>query len=235
MCEAYRRCLQGLERCKAGDQIRKPSYKTSDINVKGQSISIIDPDDQHLRLGSFLVERKQLNISYCWIHKAASTSWQTLFMQIKINSKYLEEDKPYQTMFRMAPKSPKDFSEICKHFLNFLIVRHPFERFVSAYRDTVEGCNMKGEWYKKVADILQLSGDPDCYIEIDTGKIKFNKANHKLEIARKGVVVQTFQQFVHFLLQTGAGKYNQHWRPYFMQCTPCIANYSAVVTGQARE
>ena len=156
-------------------------------------------------------------------------------MQIENNSHFLKEDKPYQTMFRMAPKSSKDFSEISKHFFNFLIVRHPFERLVSAYRDRVEGCKMKGEWYMKVADILKLSREPDCYVEIDTGKIKFNKAEHKLEIARKGVVVPTFQQFVQFLLQTQASDYNQHWRPYFMQCTPCIANYSAVVRLEREE
>ena len=51
--------------------------------------------------------------------------------------------------------------------------------------------------------MLQLSGDPDCYVEIDTGKIKFNKAEHKLEISRKGVVLTTFQQFGQFLSQTG--------------------------------
>jgi chondroitin 4-sulfotransferase 11 len=198
--------------------------------------SSVNPDyQQHLRLSSFLVERKHLNISYCWIHKVASTSWQTLFLQIENITKYLEEDKPYQTMFRMAPKSSKEFSEISKHFFNFLVVRHPFHRLVSAYRDRVEGCKMKGEWYIKVADTLKLSGDPNCYVEIDTGKILFNKAEKRLKIPRKGVVVPTFQQFVQFLLQTAAGDYNQHWRPYFIQCTPCIANLSAVVKLESAE
>ena len=191
--------------------------------------------DQHLRLNSFLVERKLVNISYCWIHKVASMSWQTLFMQMENNSKYLEEDKPYQTMFRMAPRSSKDFAEISKHFFNFIIVRHPFHRLVSAYRDRVEGCKMKGEWYMKVADKLKLSGDPDCYVEIDTGKIRLNKAGNGLEIARKGATVPTFRQFVQYLLQHAASDYNQHWVPYFIQCTPCIASYAAVLKLEREE
>ena len=190
---------------------------------------------QNLRLNSFLMERKVLNISYCWIHKVASTSLQTLFMKLENNSKYLDEDKPYQTMYRMAPKSSKEFAEISKSFYNFVIVRHPFSRLVSAYKDRVKGCRMKGEWYMKVAAKLSLSGDPDCYVEIDTGKIKLNKAKNKLEIARKGVIVPSFQQFVQVLLATEVTSYNQHWVPYYIQCTPCIANLSGVARLERRE
>ena len=43
----------------------------------------------------------------------------------------------------MAPKSSKEFDNISKHFFNFLLVRHPFTRLVSAYKDRIARCKMK--------------------------------------------------------------------------------------------
>ena len=184
--------------------------------------------NQKLRLSSYLVERN-LQISYCWIHKVASMSLQTIFMKLENNSKYLQEDKPYLTMYRMSPRSSKDFAEISSGFHNFLVVRHPFHRLVSAYRDRVEGCKMKGEWFMKVATKLGLSGDPTCYVDVDTGKIKLNKKANRLEISRKGVIVPTFNQFVEFLLDTPIDSFNPHWRPYYLHCSPCLGNWTTIV------
>ena len=70
-------------------------------------------------------------------------------MKLENDSKYLQEDLPYRTMFRMAPSSSKEFESISKHFFNFILVRHPFSRLVSAYLDRVRDCKMKAEWYSK--------------------------------------------------------------------------------------
>ena len=37
-----------------------------------------------------------------------------------------------------------------------------------------------------------------------------------------------FREFILFLLEVGVTSDN-HWIPYFKQCTPCIANFSAVI------
>ena len=70
-----------------------------------------------------------------------------MFLKLENNSKHIEEDIPYRTMFRMAPKSSKEFEHISRNFFNFIIVRHPFERLISAYKDRIKGCKMKAEWY----------------------------------------------------------------------------------------
>ena len=88
----------------------------------------------------------QINGTFFLI-SVASTSWQTVFLKLENDSKHLEEDLPYRTMFRMAPSSSKEFETISKHFFTFLLVRHPLCRLVSAYQDRVRGCKMKAEWY----------------------------------------------------------------------------------------
>ena len=91
----------------------------------------------------------------------ASTSWQTSFLKLENNSKYLKENLPYKTMFRMAPKSSKEFDYISKHFFNFIIVRHPFRRLVSAYSDRIARCKMKAEWYRSGKELI-LNTNREC-------------------------------------------------------------------------
>ena len=74
-------------------------------------------------------------------------------MKLENNSKHLEEDLPYRTMFRLAPSSSKEFKTISQNFFNFILVRHPFCRLESAYQDRIKGCKMKAEWYAKGATL----------------------------------------------------------------------------------
>lgn len=37
------------------------------------------------------------------------------------------------------------------------------------------------------------------------------------------------REFARFLLGTDVSRYNNHWSPYYRHCTPCIANFSAVL------
>ena len=169
-----------------------------------------DMYNQFLLLSSFLVFRN-MNISYCWIHKGntvsedefnivlkmflfivASTSWQTLFMRLENNTKLILEDKPYRTMFRLSPKSSKDFEFISQNFFNFILVRHPFHRLVSAYSDRIKGCKMKAEWYIKVQKMFNINRETDCLADSNIGKINLNKEN-KLSIEKKPVVIPTFR------------------------------------------
>ena len=110
-------------------------------------------------------------------------------------------------MFRMAPKSSKEFDNISKHFFNFLLVRHPFTRLVSAYKDRIARCKMKAEWYNSgestiipnilqfetisVSSMLGLTRAPECRAESNIGKIILN--GHKPEIGKKAVIIPTFR------------------------------------------
>ena len=105
----------------------------------------------------------QINGTFVLI-SVASTSWQTVFLKLENDSKHLEEDLPYRTMFRMAPSSSKEFETISRHFFNFLLVRHPLCRLVSAYQDRVRGCKMKAEWYARGKYLNNQSKESKKYL-----------------------------------------------------------------------
>ena len=109
----------------------------------------------------------------------------------------------------MAPKSSKEFEHISKSFFNFILVRHPFERLISAYKDRIKGCKMKAEWYNSgmfltsvefifivcwvlVREMLKIRREPNCLADTDIGKIIVTD-NRKLTVERKSVVIPTFK------------------------------------------
>ena len=109
----------------------------------------------------------------------------------------------------MAPKSSKEFEHISKSFFNFILVRHPFKRLISAYKDRIEGCKMKAEWYNSgmfltsvefiftvswvlVREMLKIRREPNCLADTDIGKIIVTD-DRKLTIERKTVVIPTFK------------------------------------------
>ena len=127
-----------------------------------------------------------------FVSSVASTTWQTVFMKLENNTKHLREDFPYRTMFRLSPRSSKEFETISKNYYNFILVRHPFHRLVSAYRDKISHCNSRAEFYKAVERNLGLKREADCSAHTDTGKIELDEDN-KPFIEKVPVIIPTFR------------------------------------------
>lgn len=90
----------------------------------------------------------------------------------------------------------------------FLIVRHPFERLVSAYRDKLEHIEGRDYYYKRFGRHI-------------THKYhKFRKPNEtKLE--------PTFTEFLRFIVEE---KYfDEHWAPFVDTCEPCLIKYNYIL------
>ncbi|KAK8404284.1 hypothetical protein O3P69_007539 [Scylla paramamosain] len=91
---------------------------------------------------------------YCPIYKSASTTWMTNFLRLE----HLNDDKPetvlsqsvwdhikfrprfgggHQRVFKdyPKPKTVKEKRQVFKNAVRFIVVRHPFDRLVSVYRD----------------------------------------------------------------------------------------------------
>ena len=39
----------------------------------------------------------------------------------------------------------------------------------------------------------------------------------------------SFREFILYLLKTDVHNLNNHWSPYYLHCSPCIANFSVVL------
>ncbi|XP_060533589.1 carbohydrate sulfotransferase 11 [Cylas formicarius] len=112
----------------------------------------------------------------------------------------------YSTV-RLSQLPPSEIRTVLREYTLFLIVRHPFERLLSAYRN-------------KFTETLPSS--------------KYFQARYGKEIIKKyrrGAVSSdanvTFSEFVAYLLDEGA-ETNEHWRPVYDMCLPCTLNYTFV-------
>ncbi|XP_023331183.1 carbohydrate sulfotransferase 11 [Eurytemora carolleeae] len=90
----------------------------------------------------------------------------------------------------------------------FLLVRHPFSRLISAYRD-------------------KIFINPGSYAGIRIRK--------RLEEKSKIDKPASFSDFVRFVLESPLDELDPHWYPYSLQCTPCQIKYSGILKLESLE
>ena len=96
----------------------------------------------------------------------------------------------------------------CPHS-RFLVVRHPFERILSAYRDKLEDLSR---------DIEAREG----YYYTMYGKQIVAEFRDRGATNGTEALEPSWREFVTYLLNTPATKYDEHWMPMWMLCSPCI-------------
>ena len=156
---------------------------------------------------------EKYSLLYCWIHKAASSSWNRIFYQ-KINKK-VKDSSLHHAAEAFRPNAKIDLQDLFNSSrISFLFVRHPFERLVSAYRDKFE-LGKKTDWcYKMYAgDILNITAP--LFKKKDNAYMKF--MYEKVRSLER----PTFPQFVSYLLRIPVMEFNDHWSPYWLHCQVC--------------
>lgn len=96
--------------------------------------------------------------------------------------------------------------------ISFIVVRDPFERLVSAYLDKIS------KHYTQKSIEWKTFGEIQVHIRENYRKIK-----------RKGLI-PTFQEFAEYVATNTSvltPKINNHWKPIFYNCAPCIEKYDA--------
>ena len=91
-----------------------------------------------------------------------------------------------------------------------MVVRHPFERILSAYRDKLEDLSR---------DIEAREG---YYYTMYGKHIVAEYRDPRDRANMTGVLEPSWREFVTYLLNTPATKYDEHWMPMWMLCSPCI-------------
>jgi len=153
-----------------------------------------------------LMYQSTWHLLYCWIHKVASSSWSKVFYYLK------GKDVPASRLHEAAQhfslsSAHTNLETSLSNSLVFTIVRHPFERLVSAYRDKFELAKKYAYIYSHYANkILSLSSP--------------------LEV--KKMRRPTFSEFVNYLLREPVHKFNDHWVPYWLHCHVCELEYDII-------
>lgn len=181
-------------------------------------------------------------IVYCPIFKAASTTWLTNFLRLAhvnenntvINSLTNVTEKERESL-RYAPENggghrrvgiefppPKSNAEKNKQFrkaIKFIVVRHPFNWLLSAYRDKIEIYNAEPfrPYFQALGQYIIYKYRPkESYITQNT---------------------PTFSEFVDYVIDTTQNYTTKKewddnvvtWVPFWVTCSPCINDFQVIL------
>merc|ERR1719369_494222 len=170
--------------------------------------------------------QKEHGLMWCKVPKAASTSWLHAYLTMAHVQEYeIPEDNGMGLHAFLREKYPLLSKNLNKQFmpvsLKFLVVRHPFERVVSAYMDKLEDYSRdlkyRGGYYYAMYGADIVAKFRQKYQE------KFPK--NPLFMRKE----PSFVEFIEFLIETPVSKYDEHWKPQFILCPPCHFKFDVIV------
>lgn len=156
----------------------------------------------------------------CVINKVASSSLVNSLLEADGHPLPLTVSPHRKANDVLQPKTKEEFEFARKHFFKFLIVRHPFRRLLSAYRDKVEAAK---HWSLK---------ELRKHIFKTLAETRLTEKTPNSDSQYSGDDIPSFSDFLEYILvtnYTGDG-FDSHWAPYWHLCSPCALQYDAVAT-----
>ncbi|XP_064076760.1 carbohydrate sulfotransferase 11 [Vanessa tameamea] len=160
---------------------------------------------------------------YCYVPKVACTNWKRILMILA--GKWNDTDvlsipaslAHSPGMFRnLSSVSKEDRDIMLENYQKMIIVRNPFERLLSAYRNKLEGSLPSAKYFQDRVGKRIIKA------------FRENPSNESLEYGHD----VTFKEFALFL--TNRSKEladvvnNEHWQPITSLCHPCLIKYTLV-------
>ena len=167
----------------------------------------------------------QHKLIYCPVYKVASGTWTTNFLRL---SKFNEDLPKWQRFSKLhgasesasrklfpPPAGKTKQKKLLKTMTKFLVVRHPFDRIVSAYTGKIANPMAKPRYYRKLQKEI----------------IKKYRSDWS-----KNTSPPTFAEYVRYLLDLTDDLTNpKDWRvvdcvqAYYSVCAPCDVKYDVIV------
>ncbi|XP_064118389.1 carbohydrate sulfotransferase 11-like [Macrobrachium nipponense] len=157
---------------------------------------------------------------YCYIPKVACTNWKRLWMvltglTIIKDPVLIPHDLPHEIHHRMMLiKQPISISTLQKKLLTYskiIVVRNPYERLISAFRDKFEG---KGSTHYKKNYAYHIMKN-----------YRKNINTSEIPVSGDGL---TFSEFVTYIINLSRSNYDEHWKSYADSCYPCGIHYDVI-------
>ena len=96
----------------------------------------------------------------------------------------------------------------------FMVVRHPFERILSAYRDKLEHREDREFYYRRYGREIV-------------------KSQRKGNSTFANRAEPTFVEFLKYVVRTRI--FDEHWRPFTAECAPCDMKYQIILKTESLE
>lgn len=194
------------------------------LNDKCNEYRLNEPKQNYKpKAWEYLINR-EYHLVWCNVFKAASTSWMYNFNLLAgYTPEFLKKTKdvPLQLARQRYPRPSVDaLREAINGSISFVIVRHPFERLVSAYKDKIQYALPNSHHHKLGIRIIQK------YRKLAKGQ-PWNTQKYP-----------TFSEFVNYLLDEVRHPHTEidmHWIPVTYFCTPCFFHYDVIAKFETLE
>ncbi|XP_050670595.1 carbohydrate sulfotransferase 11 [Leptidea sinapis] len=175
------------------------------------------------QLEHILIDDKH-KLLYCYVPKVACTNWKRTLMILtgKWNNNTDVLSIPAGLahspgMFRNLSSVSKEERDIMlENYHKMIIVRNPFERLLSAYRNKLAGNYSSAKYFQKRVGKRIIKA------------FRENPSNESLEYGND----VTFREFALFLTNRSEELVdivnNEHWQPITNLCHPCLIKYTLV-------
>ncbi|XP_061571484.1 carbohydrate sulfotransferase 10 [Cololabis saira] len=184
----------------------------------------------HVSISKFVLDRifvcDEHKILFCQTPKVGNTQWKKVLIVLNGAFPTVEEipenlvhDHEKNGLPRLSSLSAQEITERLNTYFKFFIVRDPFERLISAFKDKFVANPRFEPWYKH--DIAP------AIIR------KYRKSHRSSNLSASGL---HFEDFVRYLGDVEGrrrtdrqfGEHIIHWVTYAELCAPCEINYSVV-------
>ena len=189
-----------------------------------------------------MIVDEKYKLMFCYVPKIACTSWKRVFLVLNGVMNH-PDDLPQAVVNKVIGprrlKHLKDLpsarrADVLKDYTKFLVVRHPFERVLSAFRNKMSptSTSPSARWFQnKIGNFI-----------IDKYRMKPNLNDSRVNTTTRDSIFTLqnnstakydlkFEEFVNFLINEKLRvdfANNLHWREIHRMCSPCQIGYDIV-------
>jgi len=206
-----------------GTEIKnKMDVSLVDPEVKDMEAFILSQNLPNRPSWQQLICSKEHKLSFCPVYKSASTFILKKFLTIAPSGKYDKESvKHLENQANVLARKEfgylenwEKYPEFTKNGQTIIFVRHPFERLLSAFRDKLEDPSVKGGRFNEY-----------YYNKYGRRMVMYYR---KEKITGPTYKYPRFSEFIDFIVDKDIRYADEHWAPFFKECTPCHIPYNFI-------